>query len=51
MTTNELINTPLIELLNKCEITGVQTLKSLTEGQVGGFIVEYTPRKEHEESK
>lgn len=51
MTFNELSNTPLIELLNKCEITGVQTLKSFTEGKVGGFIVEYTPRKEHEESK
>lgn len=49
--TNELSKTPLVELLEKCEITGVRTLRSLTEGQVGGFIVEYTPRKEHEESK
>lgn len=46
MTINELSKTPLVELLEKCEITGVRTLNSLKEGQVGGFIVEYTPRKE-----
>lgn len=50
MTINELSKTPLVELLEKCEITGVRTLNSLKEGQVGGFIVEYTPCKKHEES-
>lgn len=50
MTINELSKTPLVELLEKCEITGVQTIRSLTEGQVGGFIVEYTPGKKHEEN-
>lgn len=50
MTINELSKTPLVELLEKCEITGVRTLNSLKEGQVGGFIVEYTPCKKHEEN-
>lgn len=50
MTTDELSKTPLVELLEKCEITGVRTLNSLKEGQVGGFIVEYTPFKKHEEN-